>query len=468
VTTTETEIQHLDTPALRDSAGAHLWRHFSDMTTTEKQPLRVMVKGEGCYLIDSEGNRFLDALSNLFCVNIGYSYGEELGQAALAQYRELGYHSNWGSTHPKAIELAHTLADLAPEGLDHVFFTPSGGESVEAAWKIAREYHHLRGEKRWKAIGRSMAYHGTTMGALSINGIPEIRSMFEPLLPGASHVRNTKRFGRPEKETEEEFTQFLLDDLEQRILAEDPATVAMIIMEPVQNHGGMLVPPAGYSAGVRALCDRYGILLVADETITAFGRCGAWFASERYEMKPDIITTAKGLSSAHAVIGAVITTDEVYSTFYVAGRKFTHGNTFGGHPVMAAVALRNIEIMQELDIPRHVAAKEDELRSKLESLRALPIVEDVRGSGFFYAIELTSTDARGQRFSDTELARLYGDELLSDRLVDRGILLRLSLDGGDPVLCIAPPLIADSPEFDELVDGLRDVLSALSLDAGLV
>jgi adenosylmethionine-8-amino-7-oxononanoate aminotransferase len=297
--------------------------------------------------------------------------------------------------------------------------------------------------------------------------MPQLRSVFEPLMPGVSHARNTNRLGRPEHETEEEFTAFLLDDLEQRLLAEDPRTVAMIIMEPVQNHGGSLVPPAGYSAGVRALCDKYGVLLVADETITAFGRCGTWFGSDRYDIRPDIITTAKGLSSAHAVIGAVIATDEVYSTFNHAGRRFTHGNTFGGHPVMTAVALRNLELMRELDLPRHVRAKEDELRRKLETLRLLPIVEDVRGVGYFYALELATTNTAGQRFSDSEMRHLYGNELLVDLLIDRGVLLRLAVDGGVPLLCVAPPLVADTQEFDIIVAALQEVLTLLSAHAGL-
>ncbi|MET8831741.1 aminotransferase class III-fold pyridoxal phosphate-dependent enzyme [Streptomyces sp. NPDC004610] len=456
-----------DAGALRETAAANLWRHFAQMSFADKHPLPVMVRGEGCYLIDADGNRFLDGLSNLFCVNLGYSYGTELGKAALTQYEQLGYHSNWGSTHPVAIELAHTLAELAPDGLNHVYFTPSGGESVEAAWKIARQYHLLRGENRWKAIARDMAYHGTTLGALSLNGISEIRSPFEPLVPGASHVRNTHRLQRPADETDEEFTAHLLDDLEHRILTEDPTTIAMIIMEPVQNHGGMLVPPAGYSAGVRALCDKYGILLVADETITAFGRCGAWFASDRYQTRPDIITTAKGLSSAHAVIGAVITTDRIYDTFYTEDRMFTHGNTFGGHPVMAAVALRNIEIMKELDTPGHVLAKESELRIALETLLDLPIVADVRGSGFFYAVELTGIRPDGTPLTTDEKARLYGQELLADRLTERGLLLRVTLEGGDPVVCVAPPLVADTTEFNEITRILRDVLTLLGQDAGL-
>ncbi|CAN5861170.1 aspartate aminotransferase family protein [soil metagenome] len=452
----------ISTPAYQKTSDLNNWRHFSEMGSAATAPPKVIVKGEGCYLIDSDGNRYLDGLSNLFCVNLGYSYGEELGLAALAQYKELGYHSNWGSTHPRAVELASTIAELAPGDLNHVFFTPSGGESVEAAWKIARKYHKLRGENRWKAISRQTAYHGTTLGALSLIGIPEFRSDFEPLVPTAGRIRNTRRVGRPVDETEEQFTAFLLDDLEFRIQSEGADTVAMILMEPVQNHGGMLVPPAGYAKGVREIADKYGILLVADETITAFGRVGAWFASERYEMEPDIITCAKGLSSAHAVIGAVIVSDKVYGPFTADGASLLHGNTFGGHPVMCAVALKNIEIMKRLDIPATVLANEALFRAQLETLTELPAVLEVRGAGHFYAIELTQTTASGRTLTDAEKLHLYGDALLALPLEEQGVMLRISVDAGDPVVCVAPPLVADHAEFTQLTEALRAVLSSVS------
>ncbi|AQA04583.1 aspartate aminotransferase family protein [Mycobacterium sp. MS1601] len=452
----------ISTPAYQKTSDLNNWRHFAEMGAAADTPPKVIVKGEGCYLIDSDGNRYLDGLSNLFCVNLGYSYGEELGEAALAQYKELGYHSNWGSTHPRAIELAAAVAELAPGDLSHVYFTPSGGESVEAAWKIARQYYRLRGENRWKAISRQTAYHGTTLGALSLIGIPEFRSDFEPLVPTAGKIRNTRRVGRPAGETEEQFTAFLLDELEFRIQAEGPDTVAMILMEPVQNHGGMLVPPAGYSRGVREIADRYGILLVADETITAFGRVGAWFASERYEVQPDIITCAKGLSSAHAVIGAVIVGEKVYEPFTGAGTSLLHGNTFGGHPVMAAVALKNIEIMKRLDIPNTVLANEETLRAKLDTLAQLPVVIDVRGAGHFYAVELTQNTPSGRAMTVEEKKFLYGDALLAHALEERGVMLRISLDAGDPVVCVAPPLVAGDAEFSQLTDALRAVLGHIS------
>ena len=260
----------------------------------------VIVRGDGCYLWDADGKRYLDALAGLFCVNIGYGYGEEIGEAAAAQMRELPFYTNWSYAHPRALELSAEIVSVAPGDLSRVFFVSGGSEAVEAAWKLSRQYHAARGERRWKAIARNVAYHGTTMGALSINGIPSLRAPFEPLVPGVHHVRNTNRYRRPVEETEEEFTAFLLDELEQTIEAAGPDQVALVIMEPVQNAGGAFTPPAGYFAGVRAICDRYGILLCADEVITGFGRVGAWFGSERYDIRPDLITCAKGLSSAYA------------------------------------------------------------------------------------------------------------------------------------------------------------------------
>lgn len=446
----------------QERAAAHLWRHFANLGAAATAPPRVMVKGEGCHLYDSDGNRYLDGVSNLFCVNLGYSYGDEFAEAAGAQLRELGYQATWGSAHPRAIELAEAIAGVAPDGFEHVFFTPSGGESVEAAWKIARQYYALKGEKRWKAIARQEAYHGTTLGALSLMGLTDYRTTFEPLLPGVAHVRNASRADRPEGETEAEFCSFLLDDLEQRIVGEDPSTVAMVIMEPMQNHGGCLVPPAGYSAGVRELCDRYGILLVADETITGFGRLGEWFASERYEMKPDIITTAKGLSSAHAVIGAVILHDHLHEAFTQPGVVVNHGNTYGGHPVQCAVALKNIEIMQRIDICGHVRSKEGAFRGALESLLEIPTVHSLSGAGYFYALELTSVTDGGTKLTDAQMDELYGMGSVGGRLAQRGLLCRVMVEGGRPLMFIGPPLVAGPEEFEFLRSTLAEVFSLVA------
>src|ERR671937_2056638 len=267
-----------------------------------------------------------------------------------------------------------------PGDLNRAFFVSGGSEAVESAWKLARQYHLARGERRWKAVARRTAYHGTTMGALSINGIPALRAPFEPLVPDTIHVRNTNRYRRPRGESEEEFTAFLLDDLECAIQQAGPETVAMVILEPVQNAGGSFMPPAGYFAGVREICDRHGILLCADEVITGFGRLGAWFGSELFDIRPDLITCAKGLSSGHASIGAVVARDHVIEPFLGERGSFAHGITFGGHPVQAAIALKNIEIMKRERIVEHVLQTEEAFRGTLEQLLDLPIAGDLRGT----------------------------------------------------------------------------------------
>jgi adenosylmethionine-8-amino-7-oxononanoate aminotransferase len=448
----------LDAERLQQGARDHLWLHFTQMAGHDAP---IIVRGDGCYLEDVHGNRYLDALAGLFSVNIGYGFGEEIGQAALEQMRELPFYTNWSYTHPRAIELAAELAALAPGDLNRVFFVSGGSEAVESAWKLARQFYAARDgvvrSGRYKAIARRTAYHGTTFGALSINGIPELREPFEPLVPEVRHVHNTNRYHRPSEESEEEFTRFLLDDLEQTILAMGPETVCLVHMEPVQNAGGAFVAPAGYWHGVRAICDRYDILLSADEVITAFGRLGHWFASERYDIRPDIVTCAKGLSSSHAAIGAVVATDRVFEPFGADGSMYTHGITFGGHPVMSAIALKNLEIMKRERLNEHVRATEDAFRATLAQLLDLPIVGDLRGSGFFYALELVKDRETRETFTEEECDSLLRD-FLSPRLFEKGLICRAD-DRGDPVIQISPPLVATQAEFDEMTGILGDVLT---------
>jgi adenosylmethionine-8-amino-7-oxononanoate aminotransferase len=445
---------------LQKAAREHLWLHFTRMGGYLDGEVPIIVRGDGCYLEDANGKRYLDALAGLFAVNIGYSYGDEIGQAAHEQMRELPFYTNWSSAHPRAIELAATVAELAPGDLTRVFFVSGGSEAIESAWKLARQYHTARGERRWKAISRNVAYHGTTMGALSINGIPALRTPFEPLVPSVAHTRNTNRYHRPAEETAEQFTRFLLDDLEHVIDAEGADTIALVIMEPVQNAGGAFTPPAGYFQGVREICDRHGILLCADEVITGFGRIGYWFASEKYDIRPDLVTCAKGLSSAYASIGAVVTTDKVMEPFLAEKSMFSHGITFGGHPVMCAIALKNIEIMKRDRIVDGVLEKEDMYRSTLEQLLELPIAGDLRGAGCFYALELVKDKETKEGFSEEESETLLRG-FLSPEFFARGLICR-SDDRGDPVVQISPPLIAGQAEFDEMTGIIGDVLTEAS------
>lgn len=446
---------------LQRLARDHLWMHFTRMGAYGDGEVPMIVRGDGCYLEDVNGKRYLDALAGLFSVNIGYGFGEEIGQAAHEQMRELPFYTNWTYAHPRSVELAAEVASLAPGDLDRVFFVSGGSEAVESAWKLARQYYLVRGGKelhprRYKAITRQTAYHGTTLGALSLTGIPAIRMPFEPLLAEVRNVRNTNRYHRPPDETEEEFTASLLAELEWTIEAMGPETVCLVHMEPVQNSGGAFTPPVGYWKGVRELCDRYDILLSADEVITGFGRIGAWFASERYDIRPDIVTCAKGLSSSYAAIGAVIATDRVAAPFLEGSSMYTHGLTFGGHPVQCAVALKNIEIMKRERIVEHVRETEDAFRAKLATLLDLPIVGDLRGAGFFYALELVKDKETKQTFDETECDALLRG-FLSHAFFDAGLICRAD-DRGDPVVQISPPLVAGEREMDEIVGILGDVL----------
>jgi adenosylmethionine-8-amino-7-oxononanoate aminotransferase len=371
--------------------------------------------------------------------------------------RELPFYTNWSYAHPRAIELAHKLSTLAPAHINRAFFVSGGSEAVESAWKLARQYHMARGERRWKAVARRTAYHGTTMGALSINGIPALRAPFEPLVPDTLHVRNTNRYHRPPDETEEQFTQFLLTDLEEAIEQAGPETVAMVIFEPVQNAGGSFTPPAGYFQGVREICDRYGILLCADEVITGFGRVGEWFGSIKYDIEPDLITTAKGLSSSYAAIGAVLVADKVYDAFGDEKSMYSHGITFGGHPVGCAIALKNLEIMERERIVEHVRDTQDSVRAQLETLLDLPIVGDVRGTGYLWALELVKDKETRETFSDAESESLLRG-FLSPALFEHGLICRAD-DRGDPVVQISPPLVAEQQEFSQIVGTLGEVLT---------
>jgi adenosylmethionine-8-amino-7-oxononanoate aminotransferase len=442
---------------LQQAARSHLWLHFTRMAGYRDSDVPIIVRGDGCYLEDVNGKRYLDGLAALFAVQIGYGFGEEMGEAAAAQMRELPFYTNWSYAHPRAIELAGEVAELAPGDLNRLFFVSGGSEAVETAWKLTRQYHSVRGERRWKAITRKVAYHGTTMGALSITGIPELQEPFEPLVPEVLHVETTNHYHRPPEETEAEFTAFLLDDLEHTIDRAEPETVAMVILEPVQNAGGCFTPPKGYFAGVRELCDRHGILLVADEVITGFGRLGAWFGSERYDIRPDLMTIAKGLSSAHAPIGAVIATDRVMEPFLEGTRSYTHGITFGGHPVSAAVALKNLEIMRREGIVEHVRANEERFRDTLAQLLDLEIVGDFRGAGYFYALELVKDKDTQETFDDDECEWLLRG-FLSPRLFERGLICRAD-DRDNPIVQLSPPLIAGPEQFDEMTAILGEVLA---------
>jgi len=439
---------------LQEQAMRHLWMHFSRMGGYgPDHEIPVIARGEGCYVYDDHGNRYLDGLSALFCVNAGHGR-TELGEAAARQVEELDFYPLWSYAHPRAIELAARIAALAPGDLNRVFFTSGGSEAVESALKLARNYHRMRGNgQKHKTIAREIAYHGTSLGALSATGITELRSQFEPLAPGGCHVPNTNLYRWPEDRE----PLWAADAIEERIVFEGPETVAAVILEPVQNAGGCFVPPKGYFQRVREICDRYDVLMISDEVICAWGRLGHWFGNERFGYVPDIVTLAKALTSAYAPMGAVVASDRVAEPFMEGKESFAHGFTFAGHPVVAAIAMANLDVFEREDLCGHVLAKEGEFRAMLETLHDLPIVGDVRGAGFFQAIELVKDKETKESFDEEESEELLRG-YLSGELFRRGLICRAD-DRGDPVIQLAPPLIADTEQFEEIHDVLRGVLS---------
>jgi adenosylmethionine-8-amino-7-oxononanoate aminotransferase len=443
-------------------AARHLWMHFTRLGGFDADhPVPVIARGEGCWVWDASGHRLLDGLSGLYTVQVGHGR-RELAAAAARQAETLEYFPIWGFAHPPAVELAARLAALAPGDLNRVFFTTGGSEAVESAWKLARAYFRAIGQgQRHKVIARRTAYHGTTLGALSMTGVGGLRTPFEPLAPGASHVSNTNARRHPEGADEGRFLDALVAELEDRIAFEGPDTVAAVFLEPVQNAGGCIVAPEGYFARVRELCDRHGILFVSDEVICGFGRLGRLFGCERYDYLPDLITCAKGITSGYAPLGAVICRDFLAAPFLEGRASFAHGLTFGGHPVSTAVALANLDVFEHEEVLENVRAREDGFRSRMESLRELPIVGDVRGAGFFLAAELVpDRDAPDARFdADTRDTLLRG--FVAPRAYEAGLVCRVD-DRGDPVVQLAPPLVAGDAELDLAVDLLRGVLADAS------
>ncbi|MFZ0172047.1 MAG: aspartate aminotransferase family protein [Acidimicrobiales bacterium] len=445
--------QQLQQTTARD----HLWLHFTQMGAfSDEHPIPIIERGEGPYVYDNHGKRYLDGLSGLFVVQLGHGR-HDLAEAARKQAETLAYFPLWSYAHPASIELADRLAGYAPGDLNRVFFTTSGSEAVESAWKLSRQYFKSIGQpSRYKVISRNIAYHGTSLGALSITGIPSARIPFEPLVPGARKAMNTNRYRCGDCSQLDHCTLRCADSIEQIIEFEGPETVAAVFIEPVQNSGGCFPPPDGYLQRVREICDRYGVLMVSDEVICAFGRIGDMFACDRYGYVPDMITCAKGMTSGYSPIGAMIARDHVMEPFLQHGASFAHGITFGGHPVSSAVALANLDAFEREGIIPHVRKHEGDFRASLDRLSDLPIVGDIRGAGYFYGIELVKDKSTKETFSHAEAEMLLRG-FLSPALFEAGLICRAD-DRGDPVIQLSPPLICEQEHFDEIEGILHKVL----------
>jgi len=457
MSTAANSVTPLGTPR-DDAARRHLWGHFTRQSAWE-HGVPTIVRGEGHHIWDDTGHKLIDGLSGLFVVQLGHGRAE-LAEVARAQATELAFFPLWSYAHPNAIDLAERLAQHTPGDLNRVFFTTGGGEAVETAWKLAKQYWKLQGQPtKYKVISRAIAYHGTTQGALSITGIPGMKAPFEPLVPGAHKAANTNIYRGPVelREDPKAFGRWAADRIEEAILLEGAETVAAVFLEPVQNAGGCFTAPPGYFERVREICDTYDVLLVSDEVICAFGRIGEIFACNDLGYVPDMITCAKGMTSGYSPIGALIASDRLFEPFRTGATTFYHGYTFGGHPVSAAVALANLDIFEREKITDHVHQNAPVFRRTLEKLLDLPIVGDVRGDGYFYGIELVKDKHTRETFDDDESERLLRG-FLSKALFDAGLYCRAD-DRGDPVVQLAPPLTCGPAEFDEIEQILRGVLT---------
>ena len=451
--------------SLSDDAQRHLWMHFTRLGSFPDAGVPIITRGEGCYVWDDHGNRYLDGLSGLFTVQAGHGR-TELADAAREQAATLAYFPVWGFAHEPAITLARRLADSAPGDLNRVFLTPTGGDAVETAIKLARQYWKLRGQHgRTKVISRYLAYHGTSLGALSLTGVPSIKTPFEPLMPGAIKVQTPYRYRCNDCMATDGCTLRCADDLALRIEMEGPDSVAAVFMEPVQNTGGAFTPPEGYWQRVREICDEYDVLLVSDEVIAAFGRFGHMFGSLRYGYQPDMITFAKGVTSGYSPLGGVMISDRLAEPFLndtttSLPATFLQGQTFGAHPVSCAVANANLDLFERDDLCGHVLANEGRFKQLIEGLLDIPLVGDVRGDGYFLAIELVPDKATRGVFT-AEQAEWLLRGCLSPRLYAAGLICRAD-DRGEPVITLSPPLIAGEEEFVFIEQVLRRTLTDAS------
>ena len=451
--------EHQESHSYSERARRNLWLQMSRMGAySENHEIPIIVRGEGTHVYDVNGKEYFDGISGLFTNALGHGR-PEFAEAAAESMNNLTFFPIWTYAHPKAIELAEKVASLAPGDLNRVFFTTGGAEANESAWKLARQYHKMRGDTdRYRVISRDIAYHGTTLGALTITSLENYRQPFEPLVPGAVKVPAVN-FYRAETHADdfEAFGLWSAQQIEEALLREGPETVAAVFLEPVQNAGGCFTPPPGYWQQVRAICDRYGVILVSDEVICAFGRLGTWFGGQKYDYVPDIITCAKGITAGYAPLGAMIVSDRVAEPFMEGDVAFQHGFTWAGHPLSASIALTSIGIIERENILGNVMANEDYFRQSLNDLKDLPIVGDVRGTGYFWGVELVKNQETKETWEGEEAERLLRG-FVSPEMFRRGLICR-SDDRGDPVVQLAPPLISTRDDIDFMVGTLREVFT---------
>jgi adenosylmethionine-8-amino-7-oxononanoate aminotransferase len=427
--------------------------HFTSNDENWRE-LPTIVRGEGTRVYDEKGNEYFDGLGGLYTTQVGHGR-KELARAAAEQIEKIEFYPNWSAHNEPVLKLTKKLTDLAPvDGPASAFFVNSGSEGVESALKLCRQYHAANGQPdRFKFISRRSSYHGVTYGAMALGGLAAIKSQFEPLPPGFIQVANTGEGA--EKAIEEIKTAIEFGPAEQ---------IAAIFLEPVQNAGGCLVPPPDYWKAVRAICDEHGILLVADATICGFGRLGTWFGVERFDVKPDIITFAKGLTSGYIPMGGLVMSKKVRDAIDKQA-MYNHGATFGGHPVAAAVALANIELIENEGMLENVMKLESHFGGRLQELADRhPLVKDVRGMGFFWALEIDPAWKDGRELEYSDYLQFFKQDLFDD-LLEAGLICRVD-DRESPVIQLSPALNATAEEIDQLVSMLEPGVAALEKKLG--
>ncbi|WP_349972648.1 aspartate aminotransferase family protein [Pseudomonas caspiana] len=423
---------------------------FSDYKQLKEVGPRIITRSSGVYLWDSEGNKILDGMSGLWCVAIGYGR-EELADAAAKQMRELPYYNLFFMTaHPPVLELAKVISEIAPEGMNHVFFTGSGSEGNDTMLRMVRHYWAIKGQPNKKTIiSRVNGYHGSTVAGASLGGMTYMHEQGDLPIPGIVHIPQPYWFGEGGDMTPDEFGVWAAEQLEKKILELGVDNVGAFIAEPIQGAGGVIVPPESYWPKIKEILDKYDILFVADEVICGFGRTGEWFGSDFYGLKPDMMTIAKGLTSGYIPMGGLIVRDEVVAVLNEGG-DFNHGFTYSGHPVAAAVALENIRILREEKIVERVNAETAPyLQKRLRELSDHPLVGEVRGVGMLGAIELVKNKATRERYTGKGAGMICRTFCFNNGLIMRAV--------GDTMI-IAPPLVISFAEIDELVEKARKCL----------
>ncbi len=424
---------------------------------------RIITKAEGCWLEDSEGERMLDGMAGLWCVALGYSQ-ERLAKAAYNQMVELPYYNTFFQTaQPPSIELAEKLASITPEGLNHVFYGSSGSESNDTIVRLVRHFWQVKGQpEKTVIIGRELGYHGSTLAGVSLGGQSGMHAQGGLPLPDFEHVMPPYWYAKGGDLTEEEFGLAAAKAVEDKILELGPEKVAAFIGEPIMGAGGLLYPPENYWPEINRICEQYDILLVADEVITGFGRTGHWFATERYGIRPDLMTFAKAITSGYIPLSAVMVGERVAEAINNSGDDFNHGYTYSGHPVACAVALENIAIMEELDLVNKIKTETGPyLHKRLnEALGDHPLVGEIRGEGMLAAIELVEDKATRKHFAD--IGKVGG--ICRDHCFNSGLIMRATRD----IMLISPPMIIEKDEIDILVDRAKSAINATAKDLGIL